>query len=114
MVKTHVFLHSGGMFLTAVLIGCTTGAVEREGMECGADYRCVRDMVAQYRQQAAELQAMADQYAADAASRSRQSGQESEQAKRSGDLAKQMWTQAQEADQHAREYQSQLPHGIVY
>jgi hypothetical protein len=71
-------------------------------------------MVIQYRQQASELQAMADRYAADAELLAKQNGEGSEQAKRSQDLAKQMWSRAQEADQRAHELQSQLPHGIVY
>jgi hypothetical protein len=42
-----------------------------------------------------------------------QNGQDSQQARQSRDLAKQLSAQAQEADERARELRSQLPHGIA-
>jgi hypothetical protein len=43
-----------------------------------------------------------------------QAGQESEQAKRARDMAQGFWATAEEADDLARQYQSQVPHGQVY
>ena len=43
-----------------------------------------------------------------------QGGRDSELAKRSRDMAKDMWATAEEAERQARDYQSQLPHGRVY
>src|SRR5262249_19789081 len=77
------------------------------------DYRCMSDMVVQYRQQASQLEALAQQYAAEADFYAAQDGQDSERAQKSRDLAKRMWSRAQEAEQRAREWRSQLPHGVV-
>lgn len=114
MSKPNVLLRSGGLVLAALLVGCATGEAEKSSGNCGADYRCVSDMAVQYRQQALELEARAQQYAAEADLQATHSGPDSEQAKRSRDWAKQMWSRAQEADQRARELRSQLPHGVVY
>ena len=70
--------------------------------------------MAQYREQAVQFQALAQQYAAEADLQAAHNGLDSEQAKRARDLAKQMWARAQEADQRARELRSQVPHGVVY
>lgn len=112
--KPHVFLGSVGVVLAALLVGCATGVVEKRSGDCGAaDYRCISDLAAQYRQQASELESIAQRYAIEADLRTTQNGQDSEQAKLSRELAKQVLIRAEEADQRARELRSQLPHGFV-
>src|SRR5215472_12970635 len=56
---------------------------------------------------------MAQRYEVEADFQAAQDGQDSEQAKRSRDLAKRMRIRAEEAEQRARELRSQLPHGLV-
>lgn len=56
---------------------------------------------------------MAQRYAIEAGLQATQNGQDFEQARRSRELAKQVLTRAQEADQRAHELRRQLPHGFV-
>lgn len=114
MLTSHGLVGSRGVAFAALLVGCATGAVEKSREDCGADYRCEVDLVAQSREQAFQLQALAQQYAADADLQAVQNGPDSEQAKRTRDLAKQMWARAQEAHQRARELRGQVPHAVVY
>jgi YHS domain-containing protein len=81
--------------------------------DCGTDYHCVSDLAAHYRQQASDLQAIAQRYEVEANFQAAQNGKDSQQAKQSRDLAKQLALQAQEADERARELRSQLPHGVA-
>ncbi len=104
-------LIGGGLLLAgALLTGCTTGASSTAGTGCGSNYHCTRDLMFQYRQQAAQLSMMAERYAREADLKASELGQDSAEVKKNQEIAKKFWAQAQEADQRAREYQYQLPH----
>ncbi len=70
------------------------------------------DLIFQYREQAAELRGMASRLEFEAEVYAQR--QEQEQAQRSRDLAKDMRTAADTADEQAREYRRQLPHNQAY
>ena len=111
-MKDRQFLGGGLLLMAALLAGCATGASNSAQTVCGTDYHCMRDLMFQYRQQATELSAMAERYAREADVKANQLGQDSEQVRKSQEIAKKFWSQAQEADQLAREYQRQLPHNV--
>src|SRR5262245_3692137 len=104
-------LIGGGLLVAgALLTGCATGAPSTGGTACGSNYHCTRELMFQYRQQAAELSMMAQRYAHEADLKAIELGQDSAEVKKNQEIAKKFWAQAQEADQRAREYQYQLPH----
>ena len=110
-MKGRLFLGGGVLFAGALLTGCaTTGASDAVGTPCGSDYHCTRDLMFQYRQQASALSMMAERYAREADLKARELGQDSAEVKKSQEMAKKLWAEAQEADQRARDYQYQLPH----
>jgi hypothetical protein len=105
----------GAVLAGIVLAGCSAGLNQQSKTSpCGADYTCLSNSALQYRQQAAQLSALADRYEMDAQVQSKQSGMQAEAVKRNRDLAKQYRAEAQEADELARQYRSQLPHNLVY
>jgi hypothetical protein len=100
------------MLSLAVLGGCaamdrTTGPGQAISADAG-------EKAFQFRLQAAELREMAKRLELEAQWYAQQFGQDSEQAKRSREMAKTMWATAAEADRLATEHQSQVPHGRVY
>ena len=101
-----------GLLLVALLVGCATGASDTAGTVCGSDYHCMRDLMFQYREQATDLSRLAERYVREADAKAKELGQNSEEVRKTQELAKKFWTQAQEADQLAHEYQSQLPHNV--
>jgi hypothetical protein len=105
----------GAVLAGIVLAGCSAGLQQQsKNSPCGADYTCLSNNALQYRQQAAQLSALAERYEMEAQVQSKQLGMEAEAVKRNRDLAKQYRTEAQEADELARQYRSQLPHNLVY
>jgi len=70
------------------------------------------DLVFQYRQQAADLRELARQLEVESAFYAQQ--QDQEQAKRKRELAQEALSAADTADQRARDYRRQLPHGQIY
>jgi hypothetical protein len=67
-----------------------------------------------YRQQAAELRAIAGRYELEARQSAGVRGEGDKQARHSLENAQALWTAAEEADQLAREYQRAVPHGQIY
>jgi hypothetical protein len=99
----------------ALLAACATATpADPEVARCGNDYRCLSEMANRYRQDAAELSRMAQRYEVEAEAAAREAGRDSEQAKRSRDVAKQLRSEAEMADLKASEYRSALPHNLVY
>lgn len=96
-----------------VVAGCAT-ASEPVVAKCGSDYTCLRDTMFQYRQQAAELSALAQRYELEAMAKARELGQDAEPVAKSRELAKQLRAEAQQADELARDAQRQLPHNMKY
>jgi hypothetical protein len=110
----------GVLTLTGALYGCATQPAEREST---ADASAIAtaptpgvgkttDLVFQYRQQAAELRDMARRLEMESMMYAQR--QDQEQAKRTLDLAKDMRIAADTADEQARQYRRQVPHGQVY
>jgi hypothetical protein len=79
---------------------------------CGPDYHCLKDLMFQYRRQAAELNVMADRYAGEADTEARELGPNSESAKKSREMARKFSLQAREADRLAHDYAQELPHNV--
>jgi hypothetical protein len=111
MNRSQILLTTG--VVLTILAGCATGTTQPVTMSCGSDYTCLGDTAFQYRQQAAELSALAQRYEIDAQAKAREFGQDAEQVKRSRDLAMEYWSKAQEADEMARQYRRQMPHNVV-
>ncbi len=113
MNPSYVIRNGGVVLLTVLLAGCATGMSQPSATSCGSNYACLQEMASQYRQQAQQLNALAQRYEMEADAKTRELGQDSEQVKRTRDLAKHAWAEAQEADELARQYRSQLPHNMV-
>lgn len=108
-----------GMIVFGVALqGCATqsaGSLTDAGVSAtapGPGMRTPSDLVFQYRQQAAALREMAKRLEIEAEWYAQH--QASEQAKRNHDMAKDLRSAADTAEERAREYRSQLPHGQVY
>ena len=108
-MKAHYFLIGALVGLIGLLTGCA-GHEYYTGNVCGSDYRCMKDQMFQYRQQATQLNIIADRYALDADMKAQELGQNSDEARKSQEMATKLSQQAQEADQLAHQYQRQLPH----
>lgn len=102
-----------------VLVGATTGGCATEKTQsmaaasCGSNYTCLTNAAVEYKQQAATLTALAERYELEAQAKSRELGQDAEQVKRNHELAMQYWSEAQKADEIARQYRSELPHNVM-
>jgi hypothetical protein len=113
MKRSHVILTSGVVLVGATLMGCATGTTQPSATSCGSNDSCLSDTAFQYRQQAAQLSALAQRYEIEAEAKARELGKDAEQVKRNRDLAMQYWSEAQQADELARQYRNQLPHNVV-
>lgn len=110
----------GALVLTGALYGCATRSAEPEsagnasaiGTAPAPGMEKATDLVFQYRQQATELRGMARRLEMEAMVYAER--QDQEQAKRTLDLAKDMRLAADTADEQARQYRRQVPHGQVY
>lgn len=103
-----------GVLLSAVGLvpACAMEGPDNVRTACGSDYQCLKDLMFQYRRQAAELNAMADRYAREADIKAQELGPNSESAKRSQEMARKFSLQAQEADRLAHDYARELPHNL--
>lgn len=114
MRRLH-FLLAGVLFLTAIVLGaCSTVPADHTAPPGAGMSKDLGDKAFYYHQQAVELWNLAKRLEIEAEWYAQQAGPDSEQAKRSREMAKAMWATAEEADRQAREYQSQLPHARVY
>jgi hypothetical protein len=115
----------GGLFInslmltTALLAGCAANVPgparsTSDPVPEAASQREASDLMFKYRQQAAELRALAGRYELEAQSFARVKGEGDEQTKRNLENAKALWAAADEADRLAREYQRAVPHGQIY
>lgn len=111
-MKNRHFFAGGLLAMAALLVGCTTAGSLPEEATCGADYHCIKNLMFQYRQQAGQLNSMAERYAREAEAKATELGQNSDEARKSHEMAMKLWSQAQEADRLAHEYQSRLPHNV--
>jgi len=117
-MKDQPFLECGLLLLVALLAGqagCATGAPATSVSDsyqkvCGTDYHCVQDKMFEYRDQAAQLTLMAERYAREAEVKAKELGQNADEVRKTQAMAQKLWSQAQEADQLAQEYQRQIPH----
>lgn len=113
MKHLSIILSSSVMLIGTILAACTTGTTTQPvTTSCGTNYSCMKDMAFQYRQQAAQLSAIAQRYEMDAAARAADPGQDTE-VKHQRELAAQYRSEAKEADELAHEYFSQLPHNVI-
>lgn len=113
MTPVQALLTSGIILVGAMVAGCATSAAQPFVTSCGSDYTCAKEMAFKYRQQAAELSALAQHYEIEAQTKSQELGKEAEEVKRHRDLANQFWAEAQVADDLARQYRSQVPHNVI-
>jgi hypothetical protein len=113
MKRSHVILTSGVILVEAIVAGCAAGTTQPSVSSCASNYTCLSDRAFHYRQQAAQLSALAQRYEIEAEAKARELGNDSEQVKRNRDLAMQFWAEAQQADELARQYRNQLPHNVV-
>lgn len=114
MKSLYVLLGSGFFLLAAVVGGCATAPSDGPTTTGPSMSESLGDKAFRYHRQALELREMARRLEMEAAWYAQQAGQDSEQAKRAREMAKGFWATAEEADQRARDYQSQLPHGQLY
>lgn len=115
MKWSRVIFTGGVVLVGAVAAGCAAGTTQpMAATSCGSNYTCLKDTAFGYHQQAAKLTALAQRYEVEAEAKARELGQNAEQVKQSRDLAMQYWSEAQQADEMARQYSSQLPHNVVY
>ena len=92
-----------------VLVGCATSTDTARMATSGRE---ASELAFQYRQQAADLRHMAARLELEAQIHTQR--HEAEQAKRTSELAKEARASADAAEEQAREYRRQVPHGMVY
>lgn len=118
MRQRRLFVSS--MVLTVTLLaGCAANSLgparsSSDPMPRAVSQREASDLMFKYRQQAAELRAIASRYELEAQQVARVRGEGDEEVRRSLENAKALWVAASEADQLAREYQRAVPHGQIY
>jgi hypothetical protein len=99
-------------FFVTVLSGCATGS-SGETLSSRDFSNDPAKLVFQYRQQAADMNRLADGLELEAQLYAQQGKQNSEEATRSRALVRELRADAQEADQRAQDYRRQLPHNVV-
>lgn len=95
-----------------MLAGCAAERTQSEATSCGTDYTCLTNTAFHYRQQAEYLSALAERYDLEADVNAKELGQDTPEVKHNRTLAKQFWSEAEQADELAREYRQQLPHNL--
>lgn len=113
MKPSYFSMRNCTVLIGLLIAGCTTQASTLPATSCGTNYECLRATEFQYRQQAAEFTALAQRYEIEAEAKSRELGQEAEQVKHHRDLASQYWSEAEQADELARQYRRQMPHNVI-
>lgn len=114
MRKQQILLVTGLLILPWLLGACATQPRDRVGTAQPGISNSPGDKAFHYRRQAAELREMAKRLEMEAEWLAQKGGADSELAKRNREMAQGFWATAEEADQRAREFQSQLPHGQLY
>ena len=101
------------ILIGALVAGCAAQTHDPIATSCGTNYECLRGIELQYRQQAAEYSSLAQRYEIEADAKSRELGQDAEQVRRNRELASQYRSEAEQADELARQYRMQMPHNVV-
>jgi hypothetical protein len=114
MRRQHILLVAGFLILPWFLDGCATESRDRIGTAEPGFSMSPGDRAFHYRRQAAELREMAKRLEMEAEWFAQKGGADSELARRNREMAQGFWATAEQADQRAREFQSQLPHGQLY
>ena len=110
MKTLNVILTSGCVLVGILITACAT-TNDQSRVQCGNDYTCLSDNAFKYRQQAEQLNTLAQRYEIEAAA---MTGQNTDDMKHHRDLAKTYRLEAQQADDLAQEYRRQLPHNMVH
>jgi hypothetical protein len=121
-MKRHpvVLLGSSLLFAAAVLAGCAAEpnakAVSQSSVLTQHDgsSRDAGNLAFAYRRQAKVLRDVAGRFEVEAALYQQQLGADHERTRQSREVANAAWAAAEEADEMARTYQQQVPHGRVY
>jgi len=118
-VTSIVLAAVGSLCLGSAFFGCATSPDNPSMTDAaysatapGPGMKKTSDLVFEYRRQAAELREIARRLDLEAGLYAQ--SQDQEQAARNRDLAKNAISAADAADQRARDYQRQMPHGQVY
>ena len=122
VMKRHtvVLLGSSLFFAAAVLASCaaepSAKAVSQSSVltQHSVSSRDAGNLAFAYRQQAKVLRDVASRLEVEADLYQQQLGADHERTRQSRDAANAAWAAAEEADDMARTYQQQLPHGRVY
>jgi hypothetical protein len=110
---------SSTIILAVVMAGCAVNLPEGNGSAPSAVRAGVvsqyeaRDLAFKYRQQAADLREMARRLDAETQWLTGQDGSTDEQVRQDREKARQLWAAADQAEQLARDYRRQVPHGQV-
>jgi hypothetical protein len=99
----------GGVVLVGSLIAGCAKTNRQATVQCGNDYACLSDMAFKYQQEADQMSALAHRYEIEATAMT-----DAETAKQRRERAQAYWSQANEADEMAHEYRSQLPHNMAH
>lgn len=117
-MTTHLRTTPALLFAMATAIGFaapyTDQALAGTTTPTVADQRQASELAFQQRRAAAQLRDAAAHAAQEAFLNARLLGPDHEQTKRSLALAQELWAAADEADQQARAYRAQVPHGQIY
>ena len=114
MKRSRIIFLYGVVLVGATMGGCATEKTQSmAAASCGNNYTCLTNSAFEYKQQAAMLTALAERYELEAQAKTRELGQDAEQVKRNHELAMQYWSEAQKADETARQYRSELPHNLM-
>ena len=111
----------GTVLVTAVLLtGCATDSIDQSVVLSHPDtarfvtQEQARDLAAQYHRQAADIRELAQRTQWEADRYAKQYGVNDQKAAMSLAQVQQLWVAAADADQLARDYRRQVPHGQVY
>ncbi len=99
----------GGVLLVGSLIAGCAQTNRQATVQCGNDYSCLSDMAFKYQQEADQMSALAKRYEIEAKAMT-----DGEAAKQRRERAQAYWSEANQADELAHEYRSQLPHNMVH
>lgn len=119
MRPIQVLSKSAAIVVATVMVGCAGHLTEGIGSAPTAvqaefvSQSDARDLAFKYRREAADLREMARRLEAEVRWLTGHVGSTDEQIRRSRETARQLWTAADQAEQLARDYRRQVPHGQV-
>ena len=98
----------GGVLVGSLIAGCAQPN-RQATVQCGNDYSCLSDMAFKYQREADQMTALAQRYEIEAGTMT-----DTGAAKQRRERAQAFWSQANQADELAHEYRSQLPHNMAH